>query len=150
MVREQPLWEAPSDYMATYCHLGSDFRLVIPSREEWDEALLTLMGAEIVFFMNGSVKEGLAGAGIYSSGLGISSFYSLGSNVSVFQAEIFAISECASICLQLGIRGSRIFICVDSQAALRALGSNLVHSKLVWESLKRLNELCYFSELTLV
>lgn len=150
MVREQPLLEAPSDYMVPCCHLDHAFRVFIPDRSAWDEALLTLMAAETVFFTDGSLKEGLAGAGVYSAGLGISSYYSLGPNVSVFQAEIFAILACALTCLQMGISNSRIFICIDSQAALRALGSRLLGSKLVLECFRKLNEVGGNNELTLV
>ena len=150
MVQEQPLWEAVHDYMVPCSYFDHGYKILIPERNVWDEGFLLLMGAEVVFFTDGSLKEGLAGAGVFSAGLGISSSYSLGENVSVFQAEIFAISACASLCTQMGVHESRILICVDSQAALKALGSNLFDSKLVLDCFWQLNRLCHNNDVTLV
>lgn len=150
MVHEEPQWEAPKDYMVPCRHLDHAFKVLIPEREAWNEGFLLQTGAEIILYTDGSLREGLAGAGVYSAGLGISSFYPLGTNVSVFQSEIFAISMCASTCRQIGIQNSRIAICVDSQAALQALNSNLFESKLVLTCFWELNKLAHENEVFLV
>ena len=56
----------------------------------------------------------------------------------VFQAEVFAILNCAQKELEKGKHGKRILILTDSQSALKALSSYQVKSKLVWDCLNSL------------
>lgn len=104
----------------------------------------------MTFFTDGSVQEGLAGAGVHSAEAEVDLSFRLGPSVTIFQAEVFAISACANVCLQSGIRNRRILICIDSQAALRALSSFCIDSKLVFECVTQLNKLARANELTLV
>jgi ribonuclease HI len=150
MVDEDPLWIAPMDYMVPVILSNHSFRVIFPSRDDWQEGFLVQMGADIVLFTDGSLCDDLAGAGVYSSGLDLELFFSLGRNVSVFQAEVFAISAAVSHCLEIGVRNRRVVLCVDSQSSLLSLRSNKFQSKLVFECFGLLNELARDNDITLV
>ncbi len=70
--------------------------------------------------VDGSLRNGLAGAGIYSDDYEINAAIQLSSLTSIFQAELFAILHRASPCLTAEFRGRHIDICSDSHAALMA------------------------------
>jgi hypothetical protein len=56
---------------------------------------------------------------------------SLGAYATVFQTEIFVISACAKECMGRAYTGEHIYICSDSQAALKALEALRVTPKLI-------------------
>lgn len=60
-------------------------------------------------------------AGVYNKALNIELSVKLGAKASVFQAEVFAISQCAELAMNAGLNHK--IICSDSQAALKALNS---------------------------
>jgi len=64
---------------------------------------------------------------------------SMGKYPSIFQAEIHAIERCAQFSTDNGYRKQDIAILTDSQAAITALSSTIVSSKMVWECLGKLN-----------
>ncbi|XP_055842324.1 uncharacterized protein LOC129909275 [Episyrphus balteatus] len=74
---------------------------------------------------------------------------SLGQSPSIFQAEVNAIVKCAEINLELKHRNKNIAIMSDSQAALKALKSYEINSKLVLECIGKLNELGKINKVTL-
>ncbi len=96
------------------------------------------------------MRNGLAGAGIYSDDYEINSAIQLGSLVSIFQAELFAILHCASVCLAAEFRGRHIYICSDSRAALMALESYHFNSKLALECRALLHKLCQHNVVYLI
>jgi hypothetical protein len=65
----------------------------------------------------------------------------LGKFASVFQTKIYAIFQCARENIRRAHRNKRILIISDSQAALKALSSPKVTSRLVAECLDALSEL---------
>ncbi|KAG5674273.1 hypothetical protein PVAND_004253 [Polypedilum vanderplanki] len=150
MVDENLLWMAPMDCMIPINASSQRYRVVLPTREDWQEGALIQLGAEVVLFTDGSLCEGLAGAGVYSAGLVLDLSFRLAHHITVFQAEVYAISAAVSYCLDGGLRNCRIVICVDSQAALLSLRSNIFQSKLVYECFELLQELSYENEVTLV
>lgn len=77
--------------------------------------------------------DGRAGAGVYSEKLQLKQSYQLGQNVTVFQAEVFAVLKALQQCLASEISQQNIVICSDSQAAIRAICSAYVNSGLVKE-----------------
>ena len=114
------------------------FEVEIPEREEWDN-LTTEQGA-LVYYTDGSRKNGLVGMGIY--GPSLRHFEALGSTPTIFQAEMYAINVCARMCLtKEGTEGKYIYIMSDSQAALKALRAHTFNSKLVAECLDTLKKL---------
>jgi hypothetical protein len=74
----------------------------------------------------------------------------LGKFATVFQTEIYAILQCACENIRRAYRDKRILIISDSQAALKALSSPKVMSRLVAEYLDALSELAGLNEVTLV
>lgn len=89
----------------------------------------------------------MVGSGVFGPGVNVS--YALGSWPTVFQAEIYAILECADICLKRRYRNANICICSDSKAALNALKSRTYTSRLVWECSKLLQQLSYRNKVNL-
>ena len=93
------------------------------TREEWTKgpgSLLVVKG--LVWYTDGSrTQGGTAGAGVYGQSLGRRHSTSLGKYVTVLQAEIYAILDCAYE-IQANARSEKyISICSDSQPALEAL-----------------------------
>ena len=66
---------------------------------------------------------------------------SAGPNPSVFQSEVLAIKMCAEELLRRGVEGRRVSICCDSRAALGALDSCRVSSRLTLECREALDNL---------
>jgi ribonuclease HI len=97
-----------------------------------------------------SLCDGLAGAGVYSANPELQLEFRLGPFISVFQAEVLGVAECTRFCLQEELSEKRIFICSDSRAALQALESCKIDSKLVMECRNLLQELAHSNVLTLV
>ena len=67
--------------------------------------------------------------------------FSLGAFATVFQAEVFALMAAISKSIARGYNGRTVTMFTDSQAALKALESVTVKSKLVLEWLECLSEL---------
>lgn len=136
-----------SDCMPLRYDFEELFEIVIPEREGWD--YIPTEQETIIYYTDGSRKEGKTGMGIY--GPTVRYYEALGSTPTIFQAEVYAINVCARICLQHeGIENKHIFIMSDSQAALRALRANALTSKLVAECLDVLKWLSRRCKLTLV
>ncbi len=98
-------------------------------------------------FTDGSKLQGCTGSG-YKIWAGLNAVreksYHLGRVTTVFQAEVHAIKEAADyFTYQLKHRltpGDRVRLCTDSQAALQALASIQVRSRLVRNCVETLNE----------
>ncbi|KAL7739832.1 hypothetical protein ACLKA6_003274 [Drosophila palustris] len=84
---------------------------------------------------NGSKTEGGTGAGVYASDLAVQLSFRLPDWCSVFQAEIYA--------------ARNISIYIDSQAAIKALSTNTVKSKLARNTAAALNQ-CQHPSIRLV
>ena len=94
-------------------------------------------------------KVALALGQVYSGGkTGL--VFSLGVFATVFQAEVFAIMAAVRKRITRGYNGRRITIFIDSQAALKALETVTVKSKLVLECLQCLSELATHNSVQLV
>lgn len=118
------------------------FRCDIPMRTNWMENNTTESGPKSkVFYTDGSLIDGIAGAGVFLDGLHTEESFPLGKNTTVFQAEVFAIIQATCIAQQNGWSGQSIFIYSDSQAAIKAVQSRRVTSRLVEEAVSRLNKL---------
>ncbi|KAJ8953324.1 hypothetical protein NQ318_012119 [Aromia moschata] len=94
----------------------------IPSRDDWDNTNNTICQNGIIWFTDGS-KIGDKAEG------------------DVFQAEIYAILACGMEILKTAPKRRTIQICTDSQAALMAIESSKVKSRLVLDCKKILNDL---------
>ena len=65
----------------------------------------------------------------------------MGTFPSILQAEIYAIERCVQLILDRNYRKQEITILSDSQAALKAINSVSINSKLVKECIEKLNKL---------
>jgi hypothetical protein len=79
---------------------------------------------------------------VFSDTLDIRESYALGSLATVFQTEVYAVFVCSDCCRSANIHNMTICICSDSKAALLALSSYTISSKLLqqcWLSLQDLS-----------
>lgn len=134
-----PIVEKCSDWMEKVVNYDSPFTVVFPSREEWEGGGPTISPGSIKFYTDGSKMNNLTGSGVYGPKTKIS--VSLGQWPTVFQAEVYAIKECAQLCLKRNYRHATICIFSDSQAALQSLKAFTCNSKLVWECILALKSL---------
>ena len=136
------------DCMPITYNFGLPFLIRIPDRREWADGLE--LGESVVsFYTDGSKMSKGTGMGIY--GPSLRTYEALGTTASIFQAELFAIESCARHCLSNdNLTGRNIFILSDSQAAIRALNSTVIRSKLVFGCLNILKLLASKCNLTLI
>jgi ribonuclease HI len=138
-----------SDCMPKTLNFDMPFQTIIPSRKDWLEGGPAFETDSLQYFTDGSRKDGKVGIGVY--GPSFNHHKALGSTPTIFQAEIHAIEICALRCIQRGdIRKRTIYILSDSQAAIRALRSSTVTSKLVNVCLNTLKKLASLTRLIIM
>jgi ribonuclease HI len=106
----------------------------------------------LTVYTDGSVMNEHAGSGFHYQGYYGESgefSYSLGTDRSVFQAEVFAIAKAAEHLIEQSTTQRRITFCIDSQAAIKALFSPKVNKKCVRTAVSCLNHLGQQNEVTL-
>jgi hypothetical protein len=101
----------------------------ISVRRSEAEAWLPSDGLKL--YTDGSLFEGRADFRVFSEALDLKASFALRTFTTVFLAEVYAIMACSDYCLREGMTGKTVCICSYSQAALLALGSLTVSSKLV-------------------
>jgi len=142
-------WKLVGDKLPDTHNNVLPFEIKIPERRDWIDGEINFEEEALVYYTDGSRKEEMVGIGVY--GPGYRYYEALGSTPTIFQAEVYAIMKCATLCLRRGdIRGKRIYIASDSQAAVRALGAYVLKSKLVHECLELLQELALNNDLTIM
>ncbi|XP_029679486.1 uncharacterized protein LOC115245344, partial [Formica exsecta] len=145
-VLSHPIFSMGQDKMPAIRALKAPFKVCFPEREDWLRPQGPVLKNGLILFTDGS-RIGLgSGAGVYCRGEEISESIPLGEFATVFQAEIVTILCCAQGFLANKERGQRISICLNSQAALRALGAPITTFKLVWECRGTLEELARDNE----
>jgi hypothetical protein len=95
----------------------------------------------LVFFTDGYLCEGRAGASVFSDILNVRESYALGSHAVVFQSEVYAILECSEHCNSEGIVTEQYQSAHCRRAALLALKSYAVSSRVVLKCRNLLQEL---------
>lgn len=149
IVGENRLLEAPMDSKISEIIVKRNFHTKFPSREDWIE-YKAVPSTDLIFYTDGSLMEEQAGSGVYSAQAELHIAFSLGPNVTVYQAEVAAILACANYCLQEKLFAKGVSICSDSQAAISALGSYKFDSKLVLECREALQALARETSVNLV
>lgn len=135
------------DWMENRMNLDIPYNVVETNRQVWESGGPNISPGSIIFYTDGSKMNDKTGAGITGPGIDIS--IPMGRWTTVFLAEIYAILECASLCLRRKYRYARICIFSDSQAALKALKSFTSQSKLVWECITLLKQLSVKNQVNL-
>jgi ribonuclease HI len=148
MTSSNSLWHAPCDTGPVIEFIDTGYEVVIASRDDWSEE--TELRGDIVFYTDGSRQNGKTGVGIYSENPVTAMSISIGNLTSVFQAELYGILNCASICIENNYINKNIDICSDSQAALRALSGNKLKSGLLIECRTKLQKVAINNSLRLV
>jgi hypothetical protein len=87
----------------------------------------------VIFYTDGTLCEDNAGAEVFLDTLDIGESYAIGSLATVFQAEVYAIFACSDYCRSANMHNMPICISFDSKAALLALSSYIISSKLLYQ-----------------
>jgi len=132
-----PISRMRGDKIPTAFIFGSNYMVETPSREEWNNNRVRF-DDYIVCFTDGSRNQRSTGASFYNQLMGENTSLPLGTLCSVFQAEMYAILQCARSDDLCHRHRNSITICTDSQAALKALESHKVTSAFVAETVAAL------------
>jgi len=103
----------------------------------------------LIWFTDGSRANSGTGSGIFGLRPNRRFSFPLGKFATVFQTEIYAILKCACENIRRAYKNKRILIFSESQAALKALSSQKLTSRLVAECLDALPALASLNEITL-
>nr|CAH7737751.1 unnamed protein product [Callosobruchus chinensis] len=132
--------------------LDKSFTLTIPNIEMWKRGEIQFPEEALVCYTDGSrLASGQAsGAGMYVENRGVLESYSQGTNTTIFEAEVYAILSAA--CNEEVRKGMerKVYICSDSQAALKAICGPRTRTPLVQECAERLEELTRLKEVILM
>ena len=137
-----------SDLMPKQKSFGKKYKILLTNRSTWDNGGPKLESGTIMWYTDGSVIDGGTGAGLVGPNCRRS--IALGAFPTIFQAEIYAIMACARINIEKGMRGAKISVATDSQAAIGALSSCMYDSKLVWECQRTLQQLAQRNKVNLM
>lgn len=143
-------WMMISDHMTSRYMPEVPFQVDICPRDEWDRGNSRPRLQGCTWYTDGSKTADGSGAGIFYSGGNFNISIPLGECTSVFQTEIFAILQCARENNLRAFELQRVNICTDSQAAIGALISPKVNSRLVWECRQELDRLAQHNSVILV
>ena len=140
-----PLLDMPADLITKTMVFEREFECQIVKQNNEDENEKILIKNPIECYTDGSKINGRAGAGYYikypnAGGTKTKCFY-LGRYSTVFQAEVFAISQMALELFEENLQNQNIAVFVDSQAAINAISSSTIKSKTVLQCIKNLNKL---------
>jgi ribonuclease HI len=129
------------DHMIKEFNFNFPFEVDFPSREDWENIVCEDSDDREIWYTDGSLTSNGTGCGIYSKKDDTKVSISMEDFNSVFQAEVFAIQKCTSILLQKNTTNKKVIIHSDSQAALKAIRSNVITSKVVKETVNGLKNL---------
>jgi len=105
--------------MKTCFLFDKEFKITIPARESWNKDQKALLPENSrAVYTDGSGGPLGAGAGICFGNLAEDQSIPLGKNVTVFQAETYAIQQCVSTVKSISLTGELINIYSDSQSIL--------------------------------
>ena len=128
-----------------------NYSVFIPARKDWtyDEIVLN---DDVICYTDGSRFEhiGTSGAGIYNCTDNVEVLLPLGHNTSVFQAEVYAIAQCAKMENLLHRNNSSIAICSDSLSAIQAVSAAKVTTGTVADAMQALKTLAIYNSVRLV
>jgi hypothetical protein len=122
--------------MSIKYEFDAPFKVRIPERSDWEVQIPSKPGA-LVFYTDGSIKDGSTGLGIFGPLLRYHE--ALGTTPTIFQAEMYAINVCVRLCSnRVDIEGHHVYIMSSSN---RRSKSTIICSKLTVECFDTLNDL---------
>ncbi len=138
-----PLHQFRSDHIIPQFLFDKDYDISFPKREDWLNNLVSIPENSLLCYTDGSRLTDVeqSGAGVHIVGEDFDESMPLGQYATVFQAEMFAILSCARKIEASGCQNKTIIICSDSQAALKALVSSRVTSRLTLDCAEDLQRL---------
>jgi hypothetical protein len=144
MTNEWPSLLAPGDKTVPIIVFGRRFLVELLPRSSWisQKTSESFPSDGVIFYLDGSLCEGWAGAGVFWDTLDIRKSYAFGSLAMVFQTEVYAILTCSDYCRSVNMHNTTICVCFDSKGALLALSLYTIESKLLnqcWLSLQDLS-----------
>lgn len=146
-----PIFRMPRDWMKPKINFTRHFEAVRPDREDWLNGWPINLSAErLVGFTDGSKTSEGTEAGVHIQIPKVDEWFHLGSLASAFQAEVFAVLIGSNKVSPADAGGKEMFICSDSEAAIKALMSPDIASKLVKECKETLNRVGLENRITLV
>ncbi|XP_018798969.1 PREDICTED: uncharacterized protein LOC108975122 [Bactrocera latifrons] len=150
LTESTPLALLPKDSTTKKINFKKNFKVTLGSKTVWSDSALErlLEDSTIQWYTDGSKTPEGIGAGIAGPRTKLS--IPMGSFSSIFQAEVFAISQWAEVNLSRNYRNQRIAILRDSQAALKAISSYETKSLLVEECVEWLNRLSLCNRVHLI
>ncbi|XP_061723681.1 uncharacterized protein LOC133529895 [Cydia pomonella] len=140
-VHDIPVLGMPSDTMAPKFCPHKLYSVELPKREDWSNGQIKWKEESLRWYTDGSKSGSEVGCRVYGEAPRKGISVNLGRYCSIFQAEVYAILECASINLQCNYSKNTIYIHSDSQAALLALTSDVTTSRLAENCRQLLNNL---------
>jgi hypothetical protein len=138
-----------SDYIIPVYHYTKNFVIKI-DQEYWKNKDPMFPEEALIWSIDGSRADSGTGTGNYGRRPHRSFSFSLGKYATVFQTKIYAILQCAYENTRRAYRHKWILIFSYSQAALKALSSPKVTSRLVAECTDALSVLANWNEVTLI
>lgn len=134
------LVDMPTDHMPVMRSIKNNFNVQLNNKKNFKaEADYMIKPQTLKWYTDGSKTSEGTGAGVSSLDTNIS--IPMGKYPSIFQAEVKAIDCCIQTNLERQFKNKEIAILSDSQAALRAISSTKINSRLVWECVEKLNRL---------
>jgi ribonuclease HI len=104
----------------------------------------------MVCYTDGSKKDGFTGAGFFCEFPLLEASIFTGTYATVYQTELFAISELCTTEALRNASGKDIYICTDSQSAIEAISSPIVDSWAVRECKVALNAIGSGNKVTIL
>lgn len=144
-----PVLKMTTDTMTPTYNFTKNYTVKFPSRDDWLKGQTSIKDNCLTWYTDGSKKGNDVGSGIYGENPRLRQAQNLGNYASIFQAEVYAITACAGINLSKRYVNQHITINSDSQAALLAIDSPIVRSKLVQDCVSQLNALGKNNQLVL-
>jgi ribonuclease HI len=149
-MEKEPIVQKGTDKMILRHVYSKAFMVRFPDRSEWKDGFQPDRKGGLICYTYGSKTNKGTGAGVYGYGTRMKCSFSLGKYTTVFQAEVYAIMACTLENLDRNYKNRNIYILSDSQAALRALNSYQINSKLVWDCHQSLTQLAEHNRVQLI
>ena len=136
-----------SDHIMSRLNVQRRYEVRLPSREDWEEDSIITAGFDSVWYTDGLRTNEGVGLGIFNNHF--TKFLSLGKEMTVYQAEVLAITTCVEELLDQNMSGNKILICSDSQSVLKALSKDEIKSAVIYDCCRKINELAVHNEVVL-